>query len=274
MPTPARGVLHALALTVQLPGRLLINAIDGLKAQNGVGPLNGFQRGAVHGLVWLCALIAFSMAINPAAAAPMSSATITSAAPTGDIVGPTATPAAKSTSNRGPAAPDGEHATVGTITDGDSFQLTDARKVRVLGIDSCEDTGADKTPGGEQAALLAETALHGKQVVLTTEPGVDIDHDVRQLRYVWQDEIGDFGLYRVPWDHTGIYQDDNNASQQYLDQLYAHDLDCSANPPSGRECGSYPPPVVTDDGDVYIDPPNVDIDRPHKPWICRHSRWC
>jgi hypothetical protein len=33
---------------VFLPGRLVIRWIDGRKAVNGVGPLDMFQRGAVH----------------------------------------------------------------------------------------------------------------------------------------------------------------------------------------------------------------------------------
>jgi micrococcal nuclease len=75
-----------------------------------------------------------------------------------------------STPSQGVAAPDGERAMVATVIDGDTFQLTDGRKVRVLGIDSCEDTGKNKTPGRAQATTQAGV-LDDNQVILTAEPG-------------------------------------------------------------------------------------------------------
>jgi endonuclease YncB( thermonuclease family) len=267
MPTRARAVLRALALLIRLPGRLLINTLDGLKARNGVGPLNRFQRGAVHGFVWLCALIVFSMASNPAPTSTASTASSTAiTATTTAVARPTSTPTTSSRpASTAPAQPafgsNPETVTVATVTDGDTFQLTDGRKVRVLGIDSCEDTGASKTPGGAQATAAAVAALDGKEVILTAEPGVHGDTWGRVLRYVWQDEIGDFGLHMVPSDHTGVYQGDNDASQSYLDQLYAHDLDHAANPPSGQERGEYPPPApAPNHDDAYVPLPDNDDD--------------
>jgi hypothetical protein len=122
----------------------------------------------------------------------------------------------------------------------------------VLGIDSCEMD----TPGGREARQ--ETLpLQGGSVILRTEPGADTDRDGRLLRYVQAviggGQIGDCGLYR--YDHTGVYQGGDDASGEYVQQLYGADLTFAASPPSGRECGQDPPSayVPAPDPDVYVD---------------------
>ena len=131
--------------------------------------------------------------------------------------------------------------TISDVIDGDTFELTDGRQVRVLGIDSCEID----TPGGREAELEA-LPLQGGDVILRAEPGVDTDRWGRLLRYVQTvvggGQIGDYGLYMVRYDHTGVYQGDNDASDEYVQQLYAADLVYAENPPSGRECGEPDPP--------------------------------
>jgi micrococcal nuclease len=111
--------------------------------------------------------------------------------------------------------PDGERATVARVVDGDTFEITDGRKVRVLGIDSCEDH-SPKTPGGADATAEAERVLNRNMVTLTSEPGVDVDRYGRHLRYVWVKSVGDYGTHMVRYDHTGVYQGDNDASDEYL----------------------------------------------------------
>lgn len=149
--------------------------------------------------------------------------------------------------------PDGEKATVARVVDGDTFELADGRTVRVLGIDSCETD----TPGGRDATAAAQLELANRSVILTAEPGVDTDRYDRLLRYVSTSGLGDFGEHMVQYDHTGVYQGDNDASAEYLAKLYANDLVLAANPPSGRECGQDPPPppvvVDTDDEDSGSD---------------------
>jgi hypothetical protein len=99
--------------------------------------------------------------------------------------------------------------------------------------------------------------LQGGSVILRTEPGVDTDRDGRLLRYVQAviggGQIGDCGLYR--YDHTGVYQGGDDASGEYVQQLYGADLTFAASPPSGRECGQDPPSayVPAPDPDVYVD---------------------
>jgi endonuclease YncB( thermonuclease family) len=272
MPAPARAAFRALALILRFPGRLLINTIDGLKAQNGVGPLNGFQRGAVHGFVWLCALIVFSMASTPAPSVPTTGTTASAAASTSTAAAPAST-----TTMQTHSTVIDDRFDVNRVIDGDTIVLADGRHLRVLGIDSCENHGADATPGGDDAKAQADSLLaaSGWKVTLTTQPGApDVDRDGRLLRYVGL-STGDYGVQMVGYDHTGIYQGGNDASQTYLNQLYVHDLDYAANPPSGRECGSFPPPPppVSDD-DAYVPLPDNDDDRGGRRFCGRWNPIC
>jgi len=242
------------------PGRLLIRWIDRRKADNGVAPLGGFLRGSVHAFVWFCAFVTLVMASGPA---PARTQGVASAAPITSA--PTRTPA--SSAAQVPARAVLEGAVVTRIIDGDTFQLSDARTVRVLGIDSCESD----TPGGDLATSLARQLLIGS-VGLKAEPGIDVDRYGRLLRYV-QTSSGDFGQLMVGHDHTGVYQGDNGASANYVQRLYAHDLDHAANPPAGRECGTYPPPASVDDPDpVYV--PNNDDGDDGESRFCRRHWWC
>jgi endonuclease YncB( thermonuclease family) len=92
----------------------------------------------------------------------------------------------------------GEVVTVARVVDGDTFELTDGRKVRVLGIDSCK-----MGTYGEQAKSAADLQLTStySTVTLTSEPGVETDQYGRLLRYVDVDGA-DFGLDMVGWDHA------------------------------------------------------------------------
>lgn len=202
-----------------------------------------------------------------AAAGPTSSAN-TAGIPSSTIVPPATT----SLPGSGP----GEGVTVAEVIDGDTFELTDGRWVRVLGIDSCEMD----TPGGREARQEA-LPLQGGTVILRTEPGVDTDRDGRLLRYVQAGigggQIGDYGLYMVRYDHTGVHEGDNDASDEYVRQLYGADLIYAASPPSGRECGQDPQPAVVPDPDldVYVD---TDDDDDHhdggESRFCRKRWWC
>ena len=195
----------------------------------------------------------------PAPEPVVATAPVTSSAAQRAAVPATATP--YFTPAPRPAA--GDRVTVSRVIDGDTFELADGRKVRVLGIDSCESN----TPGGQQATAAAKS-LEGGAVTLSTEPGVDTDRYGRLLRYV-QTGTGDHGEYMVRFDHTGVYQGDNDASDAYIAKLYAHDLDYAANPPSGRECGG---PVSKtapkDDGPVYVPLPDNDDD---SSWLGRKA---
>lgn len=281
-----RAVLRAIVTIIRLPGHILITTIDRRKAGNGVGPLNGFQRGAVHGFLWFVAFVLFLGVTAPATPTSRSttaaSASTTATASTIPVVPtvPASVPA------RGPAEPD-DMFDVNRVIDGDTIVITDGRSVRILGIDSCENhtsaSAGPATPGGDDAKAEADRliAASGWKVKLTAQSGApDVDHWGRLLRYVELSDGTDFGTQMVGYDHTGIYQGDNDASRAYLDTLYAHDLDHAANPPSGRECGQFPPPPPPvdvdndDDGGAYVPIPDNDDDHHHKPRICRHTWLC
>lgn len=131
----------------------------------------------------------------------------------------------------------GEEVTVTRVIDGDTFEISTGETIRVLGIDSCES----KTYGGKEATSMAENNLTNPgnlPITITTEPGVDKDRYGRLLRYVQMDGGEyDFGQSMVEYDNTGVYAGDNDASDDYVQMLYAADLKYANNPPSGRECG-------------------------------------
>lgn len=116
----------------------------------------------------------------------------------------------------------GEAAAMTRLVDADTFAVGD-RRIRVLGINSCESD----TPGGKRATADAADLLDGP-MVLTREPGVDVDRYGRELRYV---TVGgqDYGATMVARDHTEVYRGRNDASPEYVAKLRGLDSD-------GRNC--------------------------------------
>jgi endonuclease YncB( thermonuclease family) len=169
-----------------------------------------------------------------------------------------------------PPQPVGEQVTLARVIDGDTLELKDGRRVRVLGIDSCEMN----TYGGKAAKSTAELLVGNAKVTLTAQPGVDLDRYKRLLRYVQVDGY-DFGVEMVKNDHTGVYAGKNDASREYLAKLYAADLDYALNPPSGRECKD-PYPVVRKGDESYSggdDSGNMP-DGALTGGYCRKKWWC
>ena len=179
-----------------------------------------------------------------------------------------------------PEKPQGETITISRVVDGDTFELTDGRTVRVLGIDSCEMN----TPGGKWAKEHAESTLNNsfnQPLTLVAEPGApDKDRYGRLLRYVKMGGYSDgydFGIEMVKWDHTGIYNPENNdASEEYIRQLYEHDRDLAQAPaPAGRDCSRGDYWGVGDHGgrvDVDVDDDDDGDDRESR--FCRKRWWC
>ena len=128
------------------------------------------------------------------------------------------------------------------VIDGDTFEVTGAVKVRVLGIDSCESG----TPGGTRATRAAEAAILGQPVRLTAQRGVDLDRYGRELRYVSY-AGGDFAEMMVRADHTAIYSKGRNdaspAVQARLRSLDANGRSCGA-PASSTATATRRPAVV------------------------------
>lgn len=126
---------------------------------------------------------------------------------------PAAAPAAAQVPAAGP-----ETVVVATVDDGDTFTLTDGRKVRVLGIDSCETS----TRAGRSATTDASALIDGRTVTLRPETGVDRDPFGRLLRYVAVPDGRDFGTLMVVRSHTGVYEG-GDAAPSYVAALRAAD---------------------------------------------------
>jgi micrococcal nuclease len=99
------------------------------------------------------------------------------------------------------------------VVDGDTLVVAGNRKVRVLGIDSCEMD----TPGGKRAREEAQSLLLGRTVVLSRE-NQNTDGYGRLLRYVRMGDGGDFGQTMVLADHTGVYEG-GAAGKYYVAEL-------------------------------------------------------
>ena len=160
-------------------------------------------------------------AVN-AAAVSAAPAVVAPAGAAGTSAGSTGAPAELGNARYGIGP---EVVTVTSVTDGDTFRVGD-RRIRVIGIDSCEAA----TVGGQQATAAARRVLSGATVTLTREPGVDLDRYGREVRYVGT-SAGDLGRLMVPGDHTGVYRGGNNAAASYLAGLTALDA-------GGRGCGA------------------------------------
>lgn len=153
------------------------------------------------------------------------------------------------------------------VIDGDTFEVSDGSKVRVLGIDACEMS----TPAGRDAQDSAELWLTDKMVDLTMEPGVDRDRYGRLLRYVdiqvgggtyWQD----FGAMMVAHKHTGVYEGKNDASAQYVAELRAADM-------NGRDCSGPGGFARAPEDTAYVPTPS-DGDDDEESRFCRRRWWC
>lgn len=165
--------------------------------------------------------------------------------------------------------PSGEVVTVLRVIDGDTFELSDHRRVRVLGINSCEMG----TPGGQAAKEWAEAVLTSpasQPITLGTEPGVTTDRYGRLLRYVGLAGV-DYGERIVVAEHTGVYAGRNAASPGYVERLRRLD-------PNGRTCGDVVPPTTEPPAakDHYVPLPRGggDDDHHHESRFCRRRWWC
>lgn len=192
-----------------------------------------------------------------AAAAP----TTTAPAPTYRYAPPTTSTSYTSSFDTPEWGTNPERVTVTRVVDGDTFEVGD-RKIRVLGIDSCENS----TDGGQEAKQLAETLLDGEQVTLTSEPGVDTDRYDRELRYVHANG-SDFGNFMVIYDHTAPYQGRNDASEAYMTALRDSELD------DERDCSGTPTPSSSD-VDIDVDRDGNMPDGALTGGYCARKWWC
>jgi endonuclease YncB( thermonuclease family) len=182
----------------------------------------------------------------------------------------------------------GETVVVTRAIDGDTVELADVRRVRILGVDAPE-VGAC---GADAATAYTQDALVGNRlVVLHREPGLTPDQDGRALGYLqyvhtqydtnkyWaQPASQDLGAHLAIEGLADVYQGaQGNAT--YMEKIgRSVDLAKSMHggnwgPPCGKPAPTYEPPPPDDDSDssVHVD---VDNDDDGESRFCRGRWWC
>ena len=186
-------------------------------------------------VVGVCAAVALLSGCDPVQR-PTSSAP--SSAPFSSVAAAPATFAPVSPAPVSPASVPAttEGVVVTHVVDGDTFEISGGRTVRVLGIDSCEAGSA----AGARASSQARSLLLGTSVTLRSEPGVDLDRYGRELRYVTT-STGDYGEAMVTADHTAVYAGRNDAAPSYvavLNRLDSNGRVCSGPGPARDDAAS------------------------------------
>jgi len=161
-----------------------------------------------------------------------------------------------------------ERVTITRVVDGDTVEVGD-RKIRILGIDSCEMS----THGGREAKEMLQSHVdnpYNQPISLTSEPGVTTDRYGRELRYLALNGT-DFGQLAVIYEHTAPYEGRNDASAAYMAELRDSETD------DERDC-SGTPTSSSSGSDVDVD---VDVDRDHNlpdgaltGGYCARKWWC
>lgn len=94
-----------------------------------------------------------------------------------------------------PAMPDGEDTVVGRVIDGDTLELRDGRRVRLIGVDSPESAtaryGVAECFGPEATAYMEQLLPKGTDVRIVTDID-DVDQFGRTLAYLYRTGDGLF----------------------------------------------------------------------------------
>jgi endonuclease YncB( thermonuclease family) len=181
----------------------------------------------------------------------------------------------------------GETVVVREVIDGDTVDLNDGRRVRILGVDAPE-VG---TCGADEATAYTRGALIGNRlVVLHREPGVTQDQHGLELGYLqyvhtesdtdkyWAAPASqDLGANLAIEGLAEVYEG-GGANATYMEEIRSS-VDIAKQvhggvwgPPCGEPAQTYEPaPVDESDSDVYVD---TDDDDDGESWPCRRSRWC
>ncbi|MEW5742199.1 MAG: thermonuclease family protein [Myxococcota bacterium] len=79
--------------------------------------------------------------------------------------------------------------TVQAVVDGDTFDLSDGRRVRLLLVDTPETTGGKNDCYGQEATAYTKSVIEGVQVQLSYDDAACTDRFGRTLAYVKQGEV-------------------------------------------------------------------------------------
>jgi micrococcal nuclease len=183
----------------------------------------------------------------------------------------------------------GETVVVREVIDGDTVDLNDGRRVRLLGVDAPE-VG---TCGAEEATAYTRGALIGNRlVVLHREPGVTRDQHGRELGYLqyvhtesdtdehWaQPASEDLGANLAIEGLAEVYEG-GGANATYMEQIRSSVRIAKQvhggvwGPPCGEPAPTYEPAPVDEsdsDSDVSVD---TDDDDDGESRFCRRRWWC
>jgi endonuclease YncB( thermonuclease family) len=181
----------------------------------------------------------------------------------------------------------GETVVVREVLDGDTVDLADGRRVRILGVDTPE-VG---TCGADVATAYTRGALIGNRlVVLHREPGVTKDQYGRELGYLqyvgsdtdehWAAPASeDLGANLAIEGLADVYEG-GGANATYMAKIRSS-VEIAKQVrggvwglPCGEPAPTYEPaPEDESDSDVYVDTDN-DEDDGGESWFCRRRRWC
>lgn len=187
----------------------------------------------------------------------------------------------------------GETVVVRDVIEGDTVDLVDGRRVRILGVDT-PDPG---TCGADEANAYTRSALIGNRlVVLHRESGVTKDKQGRELgyfQYVGSDTdkywaapaSQDLGAHLAIEGLADVHEGDG-ANSTYMKQIRSSvDINKQMHsgvwgPPCGKPApGDEPDPTDASDSpgesnsDVYVDTDHSDDDDGES-GFCRRHRWC
>jgi endonuclease YncB( thermonuclease family) len=181
----------------------------------------------------------------------------------------------------------GETVVVTRAIDGDTVELADGRRVRILGVDAPE-VGAC---GADAASAYTQDALVGNRlVVLRRESGLSRDQDGRELGYLqyvntqydtdkyWaQPASQDLGAHLAI---EGLADVDAaaRANPTYMEKI-GRSVDLAKEmhgrnwgPPCGKPAPTYEPAPADDDSDSSV---HVDVDNDDgESRFCRRHWWC
>ena len=169
-------------------------------------------------------------------------------------------------------------ATIIRVVDGDTIAVSVNGKnetVRIIGIDTPEVVNPRKTVEcfGKEASDIANVTFENNKTVLLESDSTQGERDKYQrlLRYVWIDDVTDFGklmidngyaseyTYDLPYKYQNIYQQAEKAAREAKKGLWADDA-CVGN--GDMDCSDF---SVQDEAQTYFEgkggSPTNNVDR-------------